>query len=253
MAHKIMDAQTAVGVSGVIRTSALGIDALHTMTTRFRSLAATKISACVIKLQGSYTKADAETGVIDNPTLAVGSTTDRVANAAFNYRIANVNYTQAAEAAGEEFTVAHTIAASKYGIILMYVNAAGTISSLVPGASQTDAQSYDTAALAHAAGDTILTVPGTLLIGRILILNDAGLWTANTDDMTNASDVVTATFLSEISSFVTLVTNTFSADELIAQISTAHAVNKGHRFIRHYLSTLTGEGEVDSRHEFMRS
>jgi hypothetical protein len=51
---------------------------------------------------------------------------------------------------------------------------------------------YNSAALALAA----LPSPdsGNLAVGYIAIANNAGDWTANTDDLTNGSDVTTATF-----------------------------------------------------------
>lgn len=104
------------------------------------------------------------------------------------YRIKNSQYTKAATAA-LTFTAGHIITASKFGVILIQVNAAGTISTKVPGATQ----AYDSAALALAA----LPAPdaGNAVIGYIAIANNTGDWTANTDDLTDGSDVTTATFV----------------------------------------------------------
>ena len=246
MAIKLMSGVTAVGASRAIRVQPHIKD--HTVYTAFRSLGATKIAAVVLKLQGSATGEDKDDGVVSDPVIAIGSTAEKVANGAFDYLIANVPYSKGVVAAGSVFTVAHTIAASKWGIIYLYINAAGTIVTKVPGVDQTANQSYDTAAEAHAAGDTITHTMDLINIGHILILNDASLWTANTDDLTDASDVVTTTFISKTSSFQDLATNTFSADELTAQKSEFHVEGKGNKFLRHYLSTLTGTGEVDSFH-----
>jgi len=104
------------------------------------------------------------------------------------YTIGGVQYSVAANT-GQAFTAAHVIEASKFGVILIQVNAAGTMSSKVPVASQ----AYTSAALALAA----LPDPdaGNVALGHIAIANNAAAWTANTDDLTNGSDVTTAAFV----------------------------------------------------------
>lgn len=112
----------------------------------------------------------------------------------FTYVIDGVKYTKAA-ASGIDFTVAHVCAANKFLAILVMVNSAGTISTKVPvvdGRSQTASQGFNTANLAIAALPS--TTPGTVAIGYILIENNAGAWTANTDDMDAGVDVTSATF-----------------------------------------------------------
>lgn len=87
------------------------------------------------------------------------------------------------------FTAAHVITASKYGIILVQINAAGTISTKVPLATQ----AYDNAGLALAALPAVDA--GNVSLGYIAIENNAGDWTAQTDDLTDGSDVTTAAFV----------------------------------------------------------
>lgn len=212
----------------------------HTVYASFRSLAATKISALTVKLQGSELGTDDTLGVITDPTLVIGSTAERVANSAFDYLINGTTYSKAAVAAGSVFTAAHIVSATKFGVILLYINTAGAISSKVPLATQ----AYATAALAHTAADTIAADANICYIGRILINAGAGAWTANTDDMTAASDLTTATFLSETSTFIDLASHAFSAAEITAQKAMFHVSNKGIKYTRLYLSTLTGTGEV---------
>lgn len=86
------------------------------------------------------------------------------------------------------FSAAHVISASKFGVILIQIDAAGTISTKVPLATQ----AYTSAPLALAA----LPQPdaGKVALGYIAIATGVGAWTANTTDMTNASGVTTATF-----------------------------------------------------------
>lgn len=93
-----------------------------------------------------------------------------------------------AAATGLTFSAAHVVTASKFGVILVQVNAAGTISTKVPASPQ----AYDTAAAALAA----LPEPdaGKVALGYIAIAAKAATWTANTDDLTNGSDLTTATF-----------------------------------------------------------
>lgn len=90
------------------------------------------------------------------------------------------------------FTANHVITASKFGVVLvqMSVVAATAIATKVPAATQ----AYNTAALALAALPE--ADAGFVAIGYIAIANNAGDWTANTDDLTAASDVTTATFTS---------------------------------------------------------
>lgn len=105
-----------------------------------------------------------------------------------SFTINGKEYTKAA-AVDLTFTAAHVVNANTFGVILVQVTAAGTISTKVPLATQL----YASAALALAA----LPAPdaGNVALGYIAIANNAGTWTANTDDLTNASDVTTAAFV----------------------------------------------------------
>lgn len=127
--------------------------------------------------------------LIRKATLAIHSTPEQFATTSIAaYRIAGVVYTKAVTAA-LTFTLGHIIAASKFGVILVQINTAGTISTKVPATTQ----SYNSAPLALAA----LPSPdaGNISLGYIAIANDAGAWTANTDDLTNGSDLTTAAFV----------------------------------------------------------
>ncbi|HUR55800.1 MAG TPA: hypothetical protein VMZ71_16805 [Gemmataceae bacterium] len=87
------------------------------------------------------------------------------------------------------FTAAHVVSASKFGVILIQVNSAGTISTKVPSATQ----AYNSAALAFAALPA--ADAGKVALGYIAIAAKAATWTANTDDLTNGSDLTTAAFV----------------------------------------------------------
>lgn len=120
-------------------------------------------------------------------TFAAHSTPEQLATGAFVARV-NGTLVEKGAATAITFSDAHVVAASKYGIILIQMNASGTVSTKVPSATQ----SYDTAAAALAALPSADS--GNLAVAYIAIANNAGAWTANTDDLTNGSDLTTATF-----------------------------------------------------------
>jgi hypothetical protein len=107
------------------------------------------------------------------------------------YEISGVKYTKA-PTTGLSFTLAHVVTASKFGIVLVQINAAGTISTKVPASPQ----AYNTAALALAAKPAVDA--SNVELGYIEIENNAGDWTANTDDLTDGSDLTTADFTETI-------------------------------------------------------
>lgn len=123
------------------------------------------------------------------------------------YRIAGAQYSKTA-AVDLTFSAAHVVTANKFGCILVMINAAGTISTKVVASPQ----AYDTIILARAA----LPAPdaGKVALGWIEIANNAGDWTANTDDLTDASDLTTAVFVdaSEAGAFPPVFDLTCEAD-----------------------------------------
>ena len=243
MAFKLLDGATAIGASPSIKVGRGVID--HTCDVKFTSLAAAAISALTVVLQGASTNEHDLTGPITNPTLAIGSTAEQWKTGTFYYRIAGTNYTKATVAAGVAFSDAHAVTAEKYGVVLCYINAAGAVSTKVVSATQ----AYDSAALAHAAADAYQAAQVTsdlCYIGRILINAEAGNdWNANTDDMTDASDLTTATFLSEPITFMDLGTNAFAAGEITAQRAMWHVTDKSVKYVRMFVSALTGTGGID--------
>lgn len=109
------------------------------------------------------------------------------------YTIDGIQYSKSAED-NLVFSAAYTIntaaaAGTFYGAFLVQVNAAGTISTKATAADQ----AFATSVLAIAslpAPDT-----GNVSLGYIVVQsNDTSDWVANTDDMTDASDCLTATF-----------------------------------------------------------
>jgi hypothetical protein len=86
------------------------------------------------------------------------------------------------------FSAAHVVTASKFGAILVQITPTGTISTKVVGSPQ----AYTTAAAALAALPA--ADAGNVAMGYIAIAAKAATWTANTDDLTNGSDLTTASF-----------------------------------------------------------
>lgn len=247
MAFKLLDAVTAVKASPAVKLPKNTRD--HTTDVSFLSTGDTAISAVTAILQGSSTGEDAVTGVITNPTIAIDSTATRYANAAFTYLIKGTTYSKAGDSGGNTFTAAHVIGNGSddlWGVINIYINSSGTLISKVPIATQV----YTSAALAITASDNMLALPFSELcyVGRILINANAKTWTANTDDMTDGSDVTTADFFPKTSSFADLDTHAFSAAEITAKRAMFHTVNKPARYVRVYLSALTGTGQVTARY-----
>jgi len=134
------------------------------------------------------------TGVMGGAVgLAIHSTPEQFkVGTAFSFLLAGA-YREKAVATGLTFTAAHVVSASKFGVILVQMNVSGTVSTKVASATQ----AYDSAAAALAAKPSPDT--DNFEIGYIAIAAKAATWTANTDDMTNGSDLTTATFNSAAS------------------------------------------------------
>jgi hypothetical protein len=138
---------------------------------------------------GTVAQVPVPTGLHDIGTLAISATAERFKTTTTAlYRVNGVQRTKAATD-NLTFSAAHVITASKFGVVLVQINGAGTVSTKVPASPQ----AYNTDALALAA----LPAPdaGNVPLGYIAIENNAGDWTGNTDDLTAASDVTTAAFV----------------------------------------------------------
>lgn len=130
--------------------------------------------------------------IVKAGALAIDAVPEKFQVALSRYRVGGVYVEKAAETA-ILFSAAHPVTASKFGVILVQTTNAGVISTKIPGATQTTAQAYNSAPLALAALPA--ADAGKLAIGYIPIAAKAALWTANTDDLTNGSDLTTAGFV----------------------------------------------------------
>jgi hypothetical protein len=126
--------------------------------------------------------------VLQHGTLAVDAVPEKFkTTTVFIWRRAGIQFSKAATTA-IVFTAAHVVTASKYGIVLVQITDAGVISTKVPGATQ----AYNSSALALAAKPAVDA--GNTEVGYMIIQNNTGDWTANTDDLTAASDITAVTF-----------------------------------------------------------
>ncbi len=195
-------------------------------------------------------------GAVVPAVLAEGSTPadGKVAFGAFPYRINGVSYNKAADAVGVVFSAAHKIAASKFGAIAVNINAAGDINTQINSAAQTDTLSHDTALFAlQKVQQAEFTPPADYIrIGYILIANDASLWTANTDDLTDGSDVTTSTFFDLTSSYHEIDTYTFDSDDFLRGKGTFFLTEtKPNKYVRLALTEFTGDGKITIEADFL--
>ncbi len=132
-------------------------------------------------------------GVLQNGALAVDAVPEKFKTTQTLYwRRGGIQFSKAA-ATAIVFSAAHPVAASKYGAVLVQISDTGAITTKISGATQTTSQAYATSAAAIAALPE--ADAGNVAIGYIVIANNAGTWTANTDDLTDGSDLTTATFV----------------------------------------------------------
>lgn len=141
-----------------------------------------------------------------------------------SYSISGTPYTKAATTA-LTFSAAHVVSASKYGIILIQINAAGTISTKVPLTPQIYTSSDD------ALSDLPSPDSGNVMVGYITIAATSTAWTANTSNMTNGSGLTTAGFTDSTanvvssvnaSGFVTMVRNRAAVPQIGIATSSGH-------------------------------
>ena len=258
----LLDKVSTVGVSESRRVGHKGITD-HTVDIKLNSQGAALISGCVVVLQGSLTNEDNVNGLITNPTLVTGTTAERVANSAFDYIIAGVSYTKGAVAAGTQFTVGamldglaptpaigdYSITNAKYGGFMVYINSSGTIGWKAPLATQ----AYASIALANTALEAIATPAGYIPICKMLMYGNenpgaAGKWTPDTDDLTTGNDITTVVYANINSSFHEMQEYTLNATELANHRAIFSVKEMGTDYIRVYLKTLTGTGEVSVKY-----
>lgn len=133
-------------------------------------------------------------GLLADGTLAISATAEKFkTTTTAYYRINGVQYTKAATdslvfSAADTINTAGT-AGTFWGVWLVQINAAATISTKSPSADQV----YDSEA--EAIADLPDPDTSNVALGYITVNSASGTkWTANTDDLTDASDVTEANF-----------------------------------------------------------
>lgn len=127
--------------------------------------------------------------VLQHGTLAIDATAEKFKTTTiFIWRRLGIQFSKAATTA-IVFSASHVVNSSKFGVILIQITDAGVVSTKVPLSPQV----YTSAPLALAALPA--ADAGNTVVGYIAIAAKAATWTANTDDLTNGSDLTTATFV----------------------------------------------------------
>lgn len=139
---------------------------------------------------------DASSGLLVIGTLTISATAEKFKTTTTAKFLIGGQILSKAATDNLVFSANNTVAGTKYGIVLVQIDAAGTITTKAPLLAMT----YASAAAALAA----LPAPdaGKIALGYITLDNStskgsgaAGLWTANTDDLTNGSDITAAAFV----------------------------------------------------------
>ncbi len=220
----------------------------HAVYVEINSTGTTKITAATVILQGG--NINSKSCVNTSPTLAVGSTAQRIGITGFYFQINGTNYTKATDATGTVITdvggtaITAAITGSKYGGVVVCVNSSGTIRCITPDYYLTTTQAYDSAALCNAALDAIIIPSGFCYIGKLIITAAGGGFTFGTTALTGVS-----TFYDAVCPYETLDTYALSATEITAQRASFDVVNKHRKYMRLYLSALTGAGTVTIKYE----
>lgn len=147
-----------------------------------------------LRLTASQLAADLQpNGIMQTGTLAIDAVPEKFKTTTVLYwRRNGIQFSKAATTA-IVFSAAHPVTAAKFGIVLVQITDAGVISTKIPGATQTTTMAYNSAALALAALPAVDA--GNTKVGHIAIAAGVAGWTANTDDLTNGSDLTTATLV----------------------------------------------------------
>lgn len=170
---------TGMNQSDVYRLLSNLVDVVNELQSNYAPMA-----ALVNAAQDSF-----KDGLLAIGTLVIDATPEKFKTTTTAIvRIGSIQYSKSA-ATAIQFSDAHIVSATKFGVILVQVDAAGTVSTKVPLSTQ----AYDSAPLALAALPA--ADAGNVALGYIAIAADAGDWTANTDDLTDASDLTTAEFV----------------------------------------------------------
>jgi len=200
------------------------------------------LTACTVALQGGNTKT--ETCVSTPAVMAVGTSATNVANAAFYYQINGTNYTISANTVGttiedlNDVFIQQTISAGCYGGVVAVANTDSELRFLTPNGSTTGAQTYATIAECNASLDAIQIPVNCCYVGKVVVPDEGGGSTLGTTAMT------TSDFIDAYCPYYTLDSHVLTEAEIAAQRAYYMVEAKHAKYMRTYISTLTGTGKV---------
>jgi hypothetical protein len=242
MSFKLLNQATAIGASYPIKSARGTID--HEVEVFLESTTTTAISVAQVKLQGG--NENPITCVHDTATLAIGSTAQNIKNTGtMHYMIDGTNYTIATVAAGVAPTdiggtaITAAITDAKYGGVNVYMNTAGAIKCRVPlGYGIATLQAFASAATCLAALKLVVTPKEYCLIGRAVVLCSSA-FTFGTTALTGVT-----TFYNEACPYYDIETYSLNATELANSRAFFNKNGVHAKYVRAYLSALTGTGYV---------
>jgi hypothetical protein len=250
MAFKLFDKTTlALMVSKPIKTSMR--NSRHTVQVEVFDSGTTKVTALTLALQASM-KGDL-TCPASAPTLAIGSTAQNVKTGTFNYTIKGVSYNKTTVAAGTAPTdlstgaaITGAITGSKYGGLLFYIDASGNVRSRIPGGAVDSTQAYNTAALCHAALDTLQAASESAdwcYIGRLVVTAAGGGFTFGTTALTGVDTYYDAT-----RPWMELAPYVLSAADIASHTAIFHVADRPVEYVRAAVTAVTGAGSITLRY-----
>lgn len=247
MSFLMLSNATAIGASRPVKSSQKVQD--HVVEVILNSTGTTKITAATVSLQGG--NENTVTCVSTPAGLADGSTAQRVktGSASTYYQINGTNYVKATVAAGAVITdvggtaITADITGSKFGGVVMCIDASGNVRSITPDYGLTTTQAYASAALCNVALDAVVVPASFCYLGKLVVTAAGGGFTFGTTALTGVS-----TYYDAYSPFYDLETHAFTEAELSAQRALFIVTGKAAKYVRVYLSALTGAGYISVKY-----
>lgn len=215
-----------------------------------------KPTAVTCKLLGSMKNDDTKDTLYVSSGLSAGvADTAKLKVSEFAFRVAGTVYQKAA--AEFTFLAGHAITASKYAVLSVFINSAGSIFTRIgtPSTHQGNVYGKDTAeeafvdadyellAYAHGSysGQDFTFSTKSIRLGWILIQNNGTLWQANIDDLVTGSDVTAITFIDAPLDFDVIDTFTWTSAQIDQGRYIEPVIYGGwYKYVLLYLSSVSG-------------